>query len=408
MPDRTTRRFVLILISLLLALCMILLLVTRDHRKPEELPEVQRAPAPVAVDTAGSRPVAQRPVAPDTLPLRTRPGRAVVIPPPLKPLPPDTLRADLEVYEFIRDFYADVHERTVTVYLTEARLDTAGPLRWMFRRGLTGGEISTVKQFVVTVDSVRPLRKYIFPGWRYGSDWAPLPDGSIGLEGKIDPGHGTSRLTPAPGSDRISGTVEKRDDRLSIHLRSVAGYTYVIRFGVEYAGRKAEDSSGVVFTRAETVEFPLVLRCGSLAGDVKDTLYIATTDPLAIHEVAASVPNAPVVAVLLDADPDADWTKKDLTSRPDVSVFLNNATAAGESFIILNGSKALVERRVPDPSFDRVVRTHLEGGMHGRDLIEDDPARPVLRRTDLLTTPEAVAPLLGLFREYVRASVGHM
>ncbi|HMK38236.1 MAG TPA: hypothetical protein VK569_02770, partial [Bacteroidota bacterium] len=244
MPDRTTRRFFLILIAVLIALGVILFLVPRDFRKPEEIHQVQSAPPPVPADTAGSHPVAERPAAPDTLPLRVTSPRAVVIVPPLKPLPADTLRAGLEVYEFIRDFYGDVHERTIAVSLTEARLDSCGPLRWMFRRGLTGREISPVKQFVVAVDSVRPLRKYVFPGWRYGSDWAPLPDGSIGLEGRIEPRPGTSRLTPAPGSDRISGTVEKRDDRLSIHLRATPGYSYIVRFGVEYAGRKAEDSTG--------------------------------------------------------------------------------------------------------------------------------------------------------------------
>ena len=409
MTDRTKRRTALLLILLCIALGVLLFLAIRHTRKPLETREEQPAPAPAAADTTRSPPLTPEPaiVTPDTLPVPVSRRSPVPNPPSVRPLRPDTLRAEMGVNEFIRDFYGDVKERTVTVLLTESRLDTIAPGRWMFRRGLTGGEISPVKLFSVAVDSVRPLRTYIFPGWGYGSDWAPLPDGSIGLEGRIEPKRGTYILAPAPGRDQISGAVERKNDRLSIRLRSLPGYSYSIRFGVEYAATSAQDSAGTVFTHAEAVEFPLVIRCGSLAQEVADTVYIATSDPGAIHEVAATVPNAPVVAVLLDADPDAEWTGKNLTARPDVSIFFNSITASGESFVVLNGSKAFVERRMPDPAFDRIIRTHLGSGLRAGSLIEDDPARPVLRRTELLSAPEAVTALMKLFRQYVRESNRH-
>jgi hypothetical protein len=238
MTDCRTRRNVLLLICVFIAVGVLLLLPIRYTRQPQETREEEQAPpAPVHADSAGHHPVVPLPVTPDTLPVRIPARRAVPSPSPPRPLRPDTLRAELGVYEFIRDFYADVRERTLTVLLEGSRLDSAGSRLWMFMRGPANEESLSVRHFVVAVDSVRPLRTYIFPGWGYGSDWAPLPDGSIGLEGRIEPKAGTYRLSSTGGKDQLSWTIEKKNDRLSIHLWSLPGYSYLMRFGVEYAGR---------------------------------------------------------------------------------------------------------------------------------------------------------------------------
>ncbi len=408
MTERSTRRSLFLLVLLVFGLCVLLFLAIRYFRTPADVRLEDHAPVtPRADSSAVSGAASPAPVvtsAPDTLPVRRSIRRTTPALPPIEPVRPDTLRSDLAVYEFMRDFYEDVKVRTVTVALADSRLDSTGPLRWAFTRSVTGDDRSPVLRFLVSVDSVSPLRKYIFPGWGYGSDWVPLPDGSIGLECGIEPKTGVYRLVPTGKRDLASGSGEMKNDRLNVRLRSPTGYSYVVRFGVEFAGGATRGGSRPVYTRAERVEFPQFVRCGSLGREAADTVYVATTDPAAIHEVAATIPNLPVVAVLLQADPDAEWTASDLTVRKDVTIFMNTTTVSGESFVILSGSRALVERRFPDPAFDRIVRSHLGSGMHAGTLIEDDPARPVLRRTDLLVGPEPVTALRSLFRRYVRES----
>ncbi len=401
---KTPRRTLMAL--LLVALGVLIYMALRHVRVPGEEPPGLTLRAPAAADTASRAPVVPPPglPPPDTLAARgtRRPAARNVTPARIPIL--DTLHADLDVLEFMRDFYADVRERTVALTLRGSRLDSAGPSRFALRLDVAGGRTLVVSQFVVAVDSARQLRKYIFPGWGYGSDWVPLPDGSLKLEAAIEPKAGISPLRFAEAKDPLTGPLNRPDDRLSIRLRAPAGYTYFVRFGVRCASPGEGDSAETLYAASGAVEFPSILRSGSLVREAGDTLYLATRDPGSIHEIAASFPGVPIVAVVLDADPDAEWGVQDLTSRSDVAVFLNTTSSPAESFVILSSSKALVERPAADPAFERIIRTRMAGTLRAGGPAGENPARPVLRRTDLLAGSEAVSSLKALFRRYVRES----
>jgi hypothetical protein len=399
--------------ALLVVLCVVLSVLLyfafrgsfRHGVNNEEIPPPMTGKVFLPADSPAHAQVVSPPLNPDTLSARRAGPRPVVHVSPPAMRRHDSLGAELEVLEFIRDFYGDVKERTVALRLTGSRLDSTGPGLRVLRGGNAPEEGWPVKRFVLVVDSVRPLRKYVFPGWSYGSDWAPIPDGGDALEGRISPVPGMSVLAEAGEKARVPPEVERKNDRVSVRLRSVPGHSYFVRFGLECGTPGKEESAGMLFTEEAVVEFPSVLRCGSLSREAGgDTLYIATHYPAAVHEVAVSLPRVPVVAVILDADPDAEWTLRDLTARSDVSVFMNTFTTTAESFVLFDSATALVERRRPDPAFERIVRTHLPGGVHGGGLIEDDPSRPVLYRTDLLKNTEAVASLRRLFARYLRES----
>ncbi|HTY59475.1 MAG TPA: hypothetical protein VMF59_11695, partial [Bacteroidota bacterium] len=255
MANRSQLRRAL-LILLLVALCILLYLPFRHEKTPGAPPAgVPVAPPPV-LDTAAHAPVGEPPAGVDTLPVRSpRSRKAAAIAPPVR-YRPASLDAEPEVFEFIRDFYGDVKERWVSLGLAGSRLDSAAPSRRVLRGGIAGEAGWPVKRFLLSVDSVRPLRVYVFPGWSYGSDWAPLPDGSFRLEGNVAPVPGRYLLAVSERRDPIPGAVERRNDRLGLHIRSIPGYAYVLRFGLECEARGGEDSSFTLYAHEVAVGFP--------------------------------------------------------------------------------------------------------------------------------------------------------
>ena len=128
---------------------------------------------------------------------------------------PDSLGARFEVLEFIRDFYGRREGAALSLLLKGPVWTAQARRAWCSAAGSPRGRGGPSGDFVLSVDSVRPLRTYIFPGWSYGSDWAPLPDGSFALEGTIAPRPGISFLSPAGGRDpdpRRDGTKERQAD----------------------------------------------------------------------------------------------------------------------------------------------------------------------------------------------------
>ena len=314
---------------------------------------------------------------------------------------PETVSADVNIYEYIRDFYRNVEDRTLTAVLSESRLDTSDASSWRFIKNVPNAAPEMVRRFIITVDSVAPLRKYIFPGWGYGADWAPLPESNLCLECRLEGRPGVYGLVRTGQRNFLSRGLESRPDQVTTFLHSSAGYTYTLRFGIECGNPKDPDSFKSYYTEPKEVEFPAIIHFASLLGEVQDTVLIATTDPRAVDEVAKLVPNAHVIAVLFASDIEEGEEKDGLASRLNVQLYLNRRVTLPESFVILNHSKALLETQFLDPAFDRIIRSHLDLALRDGKVDENQPTRPVLRITKLISNSQRVSILINQFRQYL-------
>ena len=130
MNDRPVRRSALLVLLLVLAGSITYFRTPDDKRVGEHPPPAVDSSSGSPVVPSGPPPAAVAQAAPDTLPARRTVRGALPVFPPLKPFPPDSLRADLAVNEFMRDFYEDVNQRTVT-----------SPIPVLIRRVRSGGHL---------------------------------------------------------------------------------------------------------------------------------------------------------------------------------------------------------------------------------------------------------------------------
>ncbi|HUI64599.1 MAG TPA: hypothetical protein VL126_07150, partial [Bacteroidota bacterium] len=93
--------------------------------------------------------------------------------------------------------------------------------------------------------------------------------------------------------------------------------------------------------------------------------------------------------------------KDGLASRLNVQLYLNRRVTLPESFVILNHSKALLETQFLDPAFDRIIRSHLDLALRDGKVDENQPTRPVLRITKLISNSQRVSILINQFRQYL-------
>jgi hypothetical protein len=386
---------------------VVVLLVVFVYRGFRVSPSVE-VPASISVprDTSLQLPPEREPIA-EVQPVTPPPATRVPTPPPSRAplrhriMVTRSIQADIRVFEFIRDFYRDVTERTVTASFAAARLYTNGGTGWTFHVEGDQRNKARVKRLFVVVDSASSVRKYLFPGWGYGADWVPSPGGKPMFTCRLDrkPGqYDLKAIGTTAGSDEGIGHRE-----IAVRLQSVAGYAYALRLGIECVGDEKGMADTTYYAPLTPVEFPAILGVAELASGSVDTVYIATHNPHAIREVVEIIPNSIVAAVLFTEDSDVEQLREEFSAAPNLRLSVDPVHSLPESFIVLSKSRALVESQWLDPAFVRIVQSYLEFVLREGPVDKNTPERPALHITSLVEDPQRISKLVTVFRQY-RAS----
>jgi hypothetical protein len=406
MPSTSNKRRTIVLGIWVFTVLILAVILYREYRKT---PVPGKATAQLPSDTliltlppSESHAALQTPeeqaVGPEESTTTTR------LPAPTRRVVVGELKANVQIFEYIRDFYRDVTQRSLSMTLASARLVTSGETGWDFDSDGTGRHLAKVRRTFVVVDSAYSLRKYIFPGWGYGADWVPSSGENPAFEGRLERKPGVFALAASGLGENKANGKGSVGNQVGIRLHSRAGCAYSVRLGIECIGQAESTVDTTYYTAPMVVEFPAVYTVATIPGGAADTVFVATQNPRTIREVAELLPRTFVSAVLFDAGSAREGVVEDLAALTNIKLSVNRTSSLSEAFIILNTSQALVESQWLDPAFVRIVESHLEFVLREGPLEKNTPDRPALHLSRLIEDRQSVAKLLMTFRRYLASS----
>jgi hypothetical protein len=365
-----------------------------------ETTAVPLVPSPSA-DT--SAPVITEPARPAPVPIAEGTVRVNKKPPPTpvrsRPAPvpgPVTLAGKVDSWEDWNSSFSDTVTRTYSAIFDSSRLDTTSGDRIEFSATGRSGDFVPVKRVFCTVDSVKPLLKYTFPGvsvdFVIGVGFAS----GVSFKGELKPQAGTFNLELDPTADeRIKEEGNIALNQFVVALTSPPGYRYTVRTGIEcYFGGESSGRTRIYYTSPARVEFRRMVRYQSLLGESADTLFILTTNPAAITDLAKAVPRSWISAVFVPVHDPSESENLLKLVVPNLRIHVSVPRPVEKSFVIFNDSVGLVEKNIIDPEFKRTAQLKLKGVQLNRIGLP--------RVTNLVRGESAVEELKLLFMHYNR------
>jgi hypothetical protein len=306
---------------------------------------------------------------------------------------PATVSGRVDSWEDWNLSFSDSISRTYSAIFDNARLDTVSGGRLVFSATGRQKDFLTVKRVFCSVDSVKPLVKYTFPGQSVDFVIGVGFAAGISLRGRLDPQQKTCELEQFnPERESISDESERMRNQFIVLFNSTPGYAYLIRTGIECAYPGEERYTKTYYTRPAAVEFRRMVRYATLARDAGDTVLILTANPKAIEDLSRVVRRSLIEAVFVPvSDPDeAEALQKE--QLPNVRLHISLPRVLDRSFVVLNDSEALIEQNVLDPDFRHTVQLKLKEAQMSRIGYP--------RITHLSTDASAVLELKFLFRHF--------
>ena len=284
--------------------------------------------------------------------------------PRLTPVPgPVTLGGKVDSWEDWNSSFSDTVTRTYSAIFDSSRLDTTSGDRIEFSATGRSGDFVPVKRVFCTVDSVRPLLKYTFPGVSVDFVLGVGFASGVSFKGELEPRVGTFNLVLDPTADeRIKEEGNIALNQFVVALNSPPGYRYTVRTGIECSlPRENSGRTRLYYTPAAKVEFRRMVRFQSLLGESADTLFILTSNPAALTDLAKAVPRSWISAVFVPVHDPAE--SEDLLRQEihNLRIHVSVPRPVEKSFVIFNDSLALVEKNIIDPEFKRTAQLKLKG-----------------------------------------------
>jgi hypothetical protein len=387
-------------LGLILFVLGVILFRPREHTSELETKDVAVTPS-LPADTSAL--VITEPARPAPAPVTEGTARETrKLPPPgvpvrLKPVPaPVTLAGKVDSWEDWNSSFSDTVTRTYSAIFDSSRLDTASGDRIEFSATGRRGDFVPVRRVFCTVDSVRPLLKYTFPGvsvdFVIGVGFAS----GVSFKGELQPRTGTFDLeVDATADERIKEEGNIALNQFVVALNSPPGYRYTVRTGIEcFLAGENSGRTRLYYTPAAKVEFRRMVRFQSLLGESADTLFILTTNPAAITDLAKWAPRSWISAVFVPVHDPLESEDLLKLKVPNLLIHVSVPRPVEKSFVIFNDSVALVEKNIIDPEFKRTAQLKLKGVQLSRIGLP--------RVTNLVRGESAVEELKLLFMHYNR------
>lgn len=364
------------------------------------LPPVHRDSS---VSDIASESAAPEPVPVDAPVVQPEPPRGFTSPASKSP-PPDRVVPEfstvnvsgrVDSWEDWNSSFTDTATRTYSAIFDSARLDTLPGGVLIFSATGKDKDFLLVRRVFCTVDSVRQLVKYTFPGQSVDFGIGVGFAAGVSLRGALRPQDRTCNLqvfTPDGVPDQ-DDAVDPRN-QFTVLLNSTPGYAYIIRTGIECTVAGGRAGSRIYYTRPSTVEFRRMVRFSMLARDAGDTVYILTANPKAIEDLSKVVRRSVINAVFVPSKEASEAEVLRNEALPNVRLHVSKPRTLDQSFVVLNDTVAIVERNVLDPEFKHTVQLKLHEAQMNRIGYP--------RVTSLWRGESAVLELRYLFLHYDR------
>ncbi len=406
MKDSWNRCHVQIVVAgcVILLLASLVVLVRRWPHGPGPGSESNEIPQNLTQPDTSKTSLPVIPELPSTPPVTTseEPGKPAGTKP--DPNPPEKERPDyspvsvsgrVDSWEDWNVSFSDSISRTYSAIFDAARLDTLSGGRLVFSPTGKQKDFLPVKRVFCTVDSVRPLVKYAFPGQSVDFVLGVGFAAGISLRGRLNPLQKTCDLEQFnPEREPITDESDIMRNQFVVMFSATPGYAYVIRTGIECVFPGEGKYTKTYYMRPAIVEFRRMVRYAALARDAGDTVLILTANPRAIEDLSKVVRRSLIEAVFVpvnDPDEAGALQKEEL---PNVRLHMSLPRALDRSFVVFNDSEALVEQNVLDPDFKHTVQLKLKEAQMNRIGYP--------RITHLYTDASAVLELKFLFRHFER------
>ena len=395
----------LVAVGCIILLLLFLLIVIRPwgHTPRPESASKETEPAPLQHDSAAT--VAESaPPAPPSLPVEP-PGRPRKINiKPSKTSTPDRVTPDISAinvsgrvdsWEDWNSSFSDTVTRTYSAIFDSARLDTVAGARLVFSSTGRQKDFLPVRRVFCTVDSVKQLVKYTFPGQSVDFGIGVGFAAGVSLRGALHPREKICNLELfSPEGEQEKDDAEIIRNQFIVVFNSPPGYAYTLRTGIECAHGEGGVGSRIFYTRPAVVEFRRMVRFGTLARDAGDTVFILTANPKAIEDLSKLARLSVINAVLVPVKDPSEAEDLQKEQLPNVHLHISVPRALDQSFVVLNDSLALVERNVLDPDFKHTVQLKLHEAQMNRIGYP--------RVTKLYRSESAIVELRLLFRHFER------
>ena len=275
---------------------------------------------------------------------------------------PSTLAGTVDSWEDWNSSFSDTVTRTYSAIFDSARLDTASGARLVFAASGRSEDLLRVKRVFCIVDSVKPLVKYTFPGVHVDFGIGVGFEAGVSFKGALEPRVKAFGLDLEPaGDERFKDEGSMARNQFLVALHSPPGYAYTLRTGIEcfIEGRDSQITR-IYFTPPARVEFRRMIRFQSLLAQSGDTLFILTSNPRAISDLAKAAPLSWISAVFVPVQDPSESEDLVKEQAPRLRVHVSPPRSLEKSFVILNDSVALVEKNVMDPEFRRTAQLKLK------------------------------------------------
>lgn len=361
--------------------------VHRDSSESDVAPE-PAAPEPVPVEEPVVQPEA--PLSFTAVPPKSPPPERVV--PEFSTM---NVSGRVDSWEDWNSSFTDTATRTYSAIFDSARLDTLPGGVLIFSATGKEKDYLLVKRVFCSVDSVKQLVKYTFPGQSVDFGIGVGFAAGVSLRGALRPQDRACNLhvfTPDGVPDQ-DDAVDPRN-QFTVVLNSTPGYTYTIRTGIECTLGGGRAGTRIFYTRPATVEFRRMVRYSTLARDAGDTVYILTANPRAIQDLSKVVRRSVINAVFVPSREASEADALRSEALPNVRLHVSQPRKLDESFVVLNDSVAIIERNMLDPEFRHTVQLRLHETQMNRIGYP--------RVTSLCRGESAVLELRYLFLHYDR------
>jgi hypothetical protein len=353
-----------------------------------DIPSESAAPEPVPVDEPVVQPEAPRSFT-STPPKSDPPDRVV---PEFSTM---SVSGRVDSWEDWNSSFTDTATRTYSAIFDSARLDTLPGGVLIFSATGKEKDFLLVRRVFCTVDSVKQLVKYTFPGQSVDFGIGVGFAAGVSLRGALRPQDRSCNLqvfTPE-GVPEQDDAVDARN-QFTVVLNSTPGYAYRIRTGIECTLGGGRAGSRIYYTRPATVEFRRMVRFSTLARDAGDTVYILTANPRAIEDLSKVVRRSVINALFVPSKEGSEAEALRNEALPNVRLHVSRPRTLDQSFVVLNDTVAIVERNILDPEFKHTVQLKLHEAQMNRIGYP--------RVTSLCKGESAVLELRYLFLHYDR------
>jgi hypothetical protein len=208
---------------------------------------------------------------------------------------------------------------------------------------------------------VREVIKYTFPGQSVNFSVGPGFVGSVFFNGTLSPKESRIRLALMNPQQKPTYYESGRaPNQIIIFLHSRPGCAYRLRTGVECVQEGKPGSITTYYTRPTVVVFPKIVRFETFLPEAGDTVFIVSNNPKAIKDLAKALPHRVVYAVLVPVTAVSEGENPEKEELPNLHLHISSIGDLDESFVVLNGSLALIEEKMLDPDFTSIARLCLK------------------------------------------------